>query len=525
MPEEKQNQPQEMLTVSEETVEIPKPLEAQPPLPSTQTPPMPEYEKVESPSGVQDAASFEPLPPTPPAPAAYNSKPGGGVKKFLIPIIILIVLLATGTLVYFNKEKLPFLNNKPKLVTIEYWGLWEPEEAMQQIISDYQRTHPNVTINYHKKTLTNYREKLQNDLKEGNGPDIFRYANTWLPMFKNDLEPVPSSIISTEVYEKTFYPITKEDLKIKNSYYGIPIEIDGLGLFYNEDILRSAGEKPPTNWRELTNTAQNLTVRDSEGKIKTAGIAMGLPSNVDHWSDILGLMLLQSGIDFTNPKSDKYITSDEAVAVVSYFTLPVTKYKTWDETQDSSTRAFEQGKLAMYFAPSWKVFEIKDANPKLNFKVVPVPQLVTEEGQKEKKITWGRYWVEGVSKNSKAKAESWDFLKYLSSKEALQKLYAADSKIRLFGPPYSRVDLASSIKLEPYVGAFIEQAPYAKSWYLTSNTADNGINDQMIKYLENAVNATIAKGGTKEAAKEALQTASLGFQEVLTKYGVVSASP
>ena len=46
-----------------------------------------------------------------------------------------------------------------------------------------------------------------------------------------------------------------------------------------------------------------------------------------------------------------------------------------------------------------------------------------------------------------------------------------------------RVDLADSLKSNTTVYPFVELGKDAVSWYLTSNTYDNGVNDHMIKYL------------------------------------------
>jgi multiple sugar transport system substrate-binding protein len=246
-----------------------------------------------------------------------------------------------------------------------------------------------------------------------------------------------------------------------------------------------------------------LTVRDAAGKIQTAGAALGITSNVDHWSDILGLMLLQNGADPANP------TNNLAEDTLTFYTLFSRSDRVWDETLPSSTYYFASGRLAMYFGPSWRVFEIKALNPNLKFRVIPVPQLPGVN------LTWASYWVEGVNKKSKYPTEAWEFLKFLSTPEVMQKLYQAQSKLRLFGEPYSRTDMADLLKKEPYVGVFIEQAPKAKSWYLCSRTSDNGINDKIIKYYEDAVNA-VNEGASP---KEALATVAQGVAQVLSQYG------
>jgi len=282
------------------------------------------------------------------------------------------------------------------------------------------------------------------------------------------------------------------------------LEIDTLALFINEEIFETAGKTPPTTWDELRKTAIELTTKDSEGKIQISGAALGRTENVDHWSDILALMMLQNGADLTNP------TGTLAEDALAFFTIFSKIDRVWDETLPSSTAAFAGGKVAMYFGSSWEVFEIKKANPTLKFRVLPVPQL---EGTN---ITWASYWVEGVAKKSKFQDESFEFLKYLSERETLQKLFQAESQLRLFGEPYSRADMANLLSDDDFAGAFIKQAPAARSWYLCSRTFDNGINDKMIKYFEDAANA-VNEGKT---AKEALETTASGVSQILAQYGI-----
>jgi multiple sugar transport system substrate-binding protein len=128
--------------------------------------------------------------------------------------------------------------------------------------------------------------------------------------------------------------------------------------------------------------------------------------------------------------------------------------------------------------------------------------------------------VEGVSAKSKHQEQAWKFVKFLTSKESAVRLYAEASKLRLFGEPYARKDLATTIESDPYVGAFAKQAPDARSFPLASRTFDNGINDTIIKYLEDAIN-NASKGS---APGSVLNTYSQGVRQVLGSYGLVSVS-
>jgi len=177
----------------------------------------------------------------------------------------------------------------------------------------------------------------------------------------------------------------------------------------------------------------------------------------------------------------------------------------------NSTTAFIQEKVAIIIVPSWEIISIKAANPDIDMKVVPIPVVPGTS-----LISVSSYWVEGVSRFSNNQIEAWKFLKFLTEKENMTKLYEIESKIRPFGEPYSRVDLAPLLAQDPYLSAIIKEANNLTSLPLISRTADNGLNDEIIKYLENAINSTILG----VSYKEALTTAKSGIDQVFTKYNI-----
>lgn len=391
-------------------------------------------------------------------------------------------------------------------ITLEYWDLWATQTAVDTIINDYKKIEPNVTISYKKRTPQQYRETVENQINSGRGPDIFTFHNTWTPMLKEELDPVPSDIVSQQDFKNNFYPVVAADLRVNNKFVGVPLEFDGLALYYNEEIFKAAGiTKPPSSWTEFAQVAAKLTVKDNVGNIRTAGAAMGTAGNIDHFSDILGMMILQNGGDPKSP-TDK----QSADALQYYANFAKGPNRIWDETMPKSTIAFAGASVAMYFGPSWRAIEFKNANPLLKFKIAPVPQL---EGGR---VSWATYWAEGVSAKSAHKKEAWKFLKYLQSDEVLTKLYneSAKSPGRFFGEPYPKISMAAKLAGDPVVGAYIQEAPYARSFPMASRTFDNGLNDQIIKAYEDAVNE-VAKGSQ---ASRALETTAKNVKAILDRY-------
>lgn len=433
-------------------------------------------------------------------------------KQFPTKIIAIVAGIVVLLLVIFFAYR--FIFNKSESGTaneIVWWGLWEDENIVSSIISEYETVNPKVKIKYVRQSKEDYRERLTNALAKGTGPDIFRFHNTWVPMFKSELDKVPADIFTVSNFSNQFYPVAVSDLTLGANLVGIPLEYDGLSLYVNEEIFEKAGKEAPTTWNELRQLARELTITDETGAVTQAGVALGRTENVDHWPEILGLMMLQNGVDLTRP------TGKLAEDALDFYTIFSISDGVWDATLPSSTVAFAAGKLAMYFGPSWRAFEIRLQNPNLRFKTIPVPQL-PKTSANETDVTYASYWVEGVWTRSKNKTQAWEFLKYLSTKESLEKLYNQASKTRMFGEPYPKQEMEILLKDHPIIGTTVGGAKTAQTWFLQSRTWDGptGINSQINKYFEDAVNLV----NTGKEAKVALEPVAQGVIQVLSQYGI-----
>jgi ABC-type glycerol-3-phosphate transport system substrate-binding protein len=436
------------------------------------------------------------------------------MKKILfigVGLVILLIIALFAFQMFFGAKNQTQAPSGP--VTLTYWGLWEEEKIVKPVIDEFQKENPNITINYIRASSQNYRTRTQTQIKASQGPDVFRIHNTWLGNgFGGLLYPAPSEVFTLKEYQETFYPIAQESFVRGNQIFAAPMEVDGLAMFVNEDILAAAGiTQIPTTWSAFFDNAVSMTVMDDTTKeIRTSGAAMGEVANVDHWSDILGLLLRQQLGD----ELERNLTSSNAAGVFTFYTKFVNnvfnqKQITWSRNMPPSTQAFAQGKVAFYFAPSWRAHELRQINPSLKFKIVPVPQL-----DPNKPVTWGSFWAEAVSANSKHPKEAWQFVKFLTSAKAEKLMYQEASRVRLFGEPYSRLDLKGEVVNDPLVGAFVNQAPYYKGWYLSSGTLDQGLNDNIIKYFEDGINKTIQG---QDITTQVLPTIDAGVKQEIQK--------
>ena len=438
-------------------------------------------------------------------------------KIFIIGGIVIVVLIViTAILLLINNNKDNATTDTTSTTTdvgtgdLVYWGLWEPDSVMQPIIDEYEALHPGINILYSQQSFNNYESKLITRLEQAStssepAPDIFRIHNTWTPKYYQYLYPLPSSVMTADEYATTFYPTATADFKHVNGYiYAMPLEIDGLVVFYNKQLLSEQGyETPPQDWDTFVEAAVKLTDKSESGKINVSGLAMGTSRNIKHASEILSFLLLAEGVDIIDStKTQVNINNIKAQAVLeTYTSFAVGDNATWSSDLRTDLEMFYSGDLAMMIAPSWRAFDIIEAAPTIEFDTAPLPQLKANENE----VYYSTYWGEAVSSTCANPLAAWDFINFLTQKETQMKLYSGSSQIRAFGEPYSLVELNSEMQNKTYVSAIAEMAPSMKSWSMGDESFVKAeLNDAITEVVENDQDISYALSQAEDNINEQL---------------------
>jgi multiple sugar transport system substrate-binding protein len=360
-------------------------------------------------------------------------------------------------------------NNSKEQVELVWWKTFQDRDDVSALIEEYNKLRPNVTIKFAKKNIVDYETELLNAIASGNSPDIFTIHNDWLPKHIDKMAPMPANMMTERQYRDAFVDVAAADFIKDTKIYAIPLSTDVLALYYNKDILGSAGIfTPPTTWPEVVSAVQKITKQDNSGNFTRSGIAMGSSNNINRSADVLLLLMLQQGTvfyneNFTSARFDQQIRFNDqsfnpgALALDFYtqFSRASRKTYTWNTKADNSVDAFAQGKLGMMLSYSYMIPTIKDKAPSLNWGVAAVPQ-IDNTGLK---INFANYWGEGVSKTSTKQEYAWDFLKFISQKDILTKYY---DKVKA---PSSRKDLLLQQSADVQIGVFADNAITARSVY------------------------------------------------------------
>ena len=394
-------------------------------------------------------------------------------KTLFLGIAFLIILIALISIL-IRRNQTSTDNTSPAQVNLIWWNLFEPEANVKPLIDEYNKTNPNVKIQYVQMgidDIAGYKTKLIQDLSDQqiiSSPDIFPISNNWVGSFEKNIIKAPSSIISSNDLND-FYPIVKSDFYKSGQMAAMPMFIDGLAVIYNKDRLKQAGLIVPNKyWSDFQVEAQKLTIKDKAGNIISPGFSAMLFDNTQFAFDTLNLMFLQSGVQFYDStgarvKLASQSEADNALKAYNYF-VNDTSNATWDEKQPMDIVSFIEGKLAYYIAPSWRIINILNYNKKynlnLNIGVAPVPQL---SGSDE--VAWASYWGLTVSKDSQNSNEAWKFFKFLTEANQIKLLndtiIANGRPIGLIPP---RLSMLKDVENDPYLGVYASSLLKARGW-------------------------------------------------------------
>jgi ABC-type glycerol-3-phosphate transport system substrate-binding protein len=462
------------------------------------------------PAQVPVSAVVPPSPSLPPVSVPASEVAAHFTKKSKFPKILLFVALGIFLISLIGYLIVRFMGNNGTPVStsgeILWWGVELPESAVAPLIAEYEESHSGVNVTYVKQSPQEYRERLTNALAKGEGPDIFEIHNSWVPMFKNELSAMPSTVMGKEEYKATFYPVMETDLTTARGLVGIPLFYDAITLYINEDIFSSSLRTPPKTWievQDLADSSRGLTQKDPEGRVIQSGIALGTTENIDYWPEVLGLMMYQNKAKFTDLSSP---TTKDVFTFYQSFTKTL---GSWNSTLPRSTIAFARQKTAMIFAPARAAGDIIKENSTLQFKTVPLPQL-PKENPSDPDFSYATYWAEAVWERSKGKQTAWEFLKFMSSQESLQKINQTLKASSSLPRVYPRPPMNQEFLNDPILGSVVSLAPSAKSWYLADKTDDGatGINTLLMKAFATGL------GGDEAVAQTEIT-------KILTQYGVI----
>lgn len=433
-------------------------------------------------------------------------------KKALIISIISIFFLTTG----FGCKGLSQAEVATlKGVKLTYWTVYNDVDMLRTFAEEYSAIYPNVKIEIRQVKYGEFDNLFTNALADDVGPDIVSEHVTWLRKNSTRLLPAPAStkmprLVIADNFSKDQQIVTDNNALpgvnyVKNSYvktvgqdvligdkiFGLPLAMDTLAIFYNQDLLdRNGIAEAPKDWNSFISDVKKLTKFNSVGDIVQSGTALGTSNNINAAFDIVSLFMTQSGVRMSVNNSVTFASGlDNAqtrnIAVLNAldfytdFARPTKEAYAWNEKKSDALDEFIRGKVGFYFGYSYDFRTIKNRAPQMNLRIMPVLQLNSENPS-----NIANYWVESVVQKSKHANEAWDFVRFITLPENVARYTA-----KVFSPSPIRSQIANQ-QADENLGPFATQAIFAENWYRGRNIegATDAFESMITEFLKPANN-------------------------------------
>lgn len=405
-------------------------------------------------------------------------------------ILATLVVLSCVTLTGQSCSRAP---SEVTTRSVQVWGLWHESRYLKAVIKDFT-AQTGIAVEYKKlPSVAAYEHDLLTALAEGRGPDVFAIHHTWVDGKRGILAAAPADIIDTRAVKDEFVDVVAHDVVRDGQVYALPVSVDTLAMYYNKDLLNAAGvAKPPTTWDEFQRMVERLTTVNQLGTIQQSAAAIGTATNVNRATDIVQLLMLQSGLSIIDERGDIDIANDLGERALTFYTDFANRGKkvyTWNLQQDYSIDAFAEGKTVTMFNYSYHIPTIRAKNPRLNFSVAPIPQIAGSTAANQS--NFAAYWPYAVANSSTTPTAAWQFIRFLTSQGPADALNEAHTT-----PAALRASVINSQR-DPELGVFADQALTAKTWSRPDISGADTIFNQLIDDV--VTGATTAKEGLRRA--------------------------
>ena len=356
--------------------------------------------------------------------------------------------------------------------TVTVWGTLPATDLSAGLLAATQDERSLKSVKYIEKDAATLPSDLASAIATGSAPDLVLASQEELLALAPFLAPIPLATLSARTFASSFTEAGAL-FTIQNSggYYGVPLLIDPVVLFYNRAILASSGiATPPKTWEALTGLVPKVATLTASRQVTRGLIALGTYDNVHNARGILSTLFLQTSalvsaraatgvisadLGLASPRAGGTPPGQAVVRFYTQFTDPTKVSYTWNASLPDSQSAFQTGDLALYLGFVSEARYLKAAAPHLDFDVVPVPQPATAAN----KATYGLIYAFMIPTGAKNPSGAYAAAVLLTHVPAQLALASATGLA-----PASRAALASEVPADPVAATASASALYAAGW-------------------------------------------------------------
>jgi multiple sugar transport system substrate-binding protein len=319
--------------------------------------------------------------------------------------------------------------------------LWDTnQQAPNQACADTFKEKTGTTVKIQQTDYANYWTNLNTQLAAGTGPDVITDVTSYYPDFVKNKQLVDlSPLIEKDKIDLSHYhPVSLQNWKMDGSYYGLPKDVDAVGLVFSTAAFEAAKVDAaevakltwnPTDGGSFETLIRRLTV-DEQGHnglspefdkshVKQYGLnAPGVGDITGH--DDWGNLVLASGVELLTPNpfgTTWHFDDPKVAAVFTWYQKMIKGGYVMKPTLNSSvskTTLFDSGKIAMTTDGSWNAGMYAKGKTPVGWAPIPAGPVGVR--------TYTNSLADSINKSSKNQEQAWEWVKYLGTPECQDKI-------------------------------------------------------------------------------------------------------
>lgn len=382
---------------------------------------------------------------------------------------------------YIDHKAQNSMPNQQGKVIIQYWEKWTgPEfEAMQSVVDDFNKSQSKIFVKM--LSVSTIDQKLMLATAGGNPPDLAGVWSHTINTFagKGALTPLDGLMKKHDVKDSDYIPVFLDLCRMYGVTWALPSTPATIGLHWNKKLFREAGleqNTPPESISELNEMAEQLTIVQLKRDGKTVKLKYSELTKTEKQAKIFSILQLGYspsipgwfnemwgfwfGANLWNGK-DKITASSKAnIEALRWYCGFPEKYGLKNIQEFGSSFGnfaspqdpFLSGKVAMVLQGVWMHNYISKYAPAMKWGAAAFPSI---DPKKLPMVCIAESDVLVIPSGAKHVNEAFEFIKYVQSNKAMEKLTLAQRKF----PPLAKIsDNFIKQHPNPYIKVFIELA-------------------------------------------------------------------
>ncbi|MCB9858447.1 MAG: sugar ABC transporter substrate-binding protein [Phycisphaerales bacterium] len=311
-------------------------------------------------------------------------------------------------------------------IRFAYWGGYQDHRIWSEIVAEFNRREPGISIRQEWLPLSGYLTKLDQQFVAGDAPDVVMFQDEPFPRYARqhfvDLAPFIAADADMPQRTADCWPTAIASFRDGESLRGLPVHGGNVLVYCNPDAFARASRfhgrtiaMPDNDWsiEQFVNLCIDLTIDENgDGEPEQFGLLQ------PHWVYYLPFIWAHGATLLDESRSHWTLTGPAAVESFQLYAdlrhrFRVTPTPLEYAGQNSDT-AFLSSRVAMCVNGPWYMPFLNDTHLQGRYRVVGIP---SGRAPGTTRVTWDALCINSACTKS-TQDRAWRFVRFAMSDEA-----------------------------------------------------------------------------------------------------------